>query len=281
MRDLALGLRPWDIRTVSARIVDVDGVGPVSGHDGERPSVLCGGMLGLVAAGDREGAARLEDEIDGELSREARAFGLLARANGGERQLLELATILTHNAGDVMQALSAKGGRGFGEREKTRFADLARERFERYEGAFGRAAALYRALPAPEGHRHYPLREVKLLRRDAALLLPLGPFLDDWGATLARHAAWRPEGRAQVVGGIVDGFRKVAGGESYGRALAGFDAAYPGGLEARDIGAHYTSSVRRELKGTELRRKLAVRRESFESSYGKRARAVLASWRGA
>jgi hypothetical protein len=134
---------------------------------------------------------------------------------------------------------------------------------------------LYRELMASEGHRNYPLREVKLLRADPELLLPIGPFLDEWGAKLARWPRWSAEERSEVVGALIEGCRKVRGQEGYYRALAGFDAAYPGGIEARDLAAHYGSSVKRELKGAELRRKIALKRESFESSCRKRARAVL------
>ena len=276
-RALALELVRWDVRGVSARIQDVEGIGPVSGHDGERLSVLCGGMLGLSAAGDAHGAAELERAIDAELDREARAFAAVERAEGKELDLLRLAWILTHNAGDVVQGLSAKGGRAVGAREKLRFADLARERFERYGGAFGRAAALYRAILAPEGHRNYPLRATKLLRAHKDLLLPLGPCLDDFGARLATWTAWRAAERAEVVSAVVEGCRKVPGQESYYRALAGFDAAHQGGLASRELAAHFGSAVRRGLAEPELRRKVAVPRASFERSLAKRARATLAS----
>lgn len=276
MRDLALALKQWDVRGVSARIVDVEGCGPVSGHDGERLSVLCGGLLGLAAAGELASARELEDEIDAELAREARAFHLVAALPGREADLLRLATILTHNAGDVVQGLAAKSGKHVGEEAKLRFADLARERFDRYGGAFGKAATLYRDLLAPEGHRHYPLREVKLLRAHRALLLPLCPFLDDWGAMLARWPGWSGVQRAEVVSALVEGCRKVKGQESYYRALAGFDRAHPGGIDARELSQHYTTSVRRELKNHELRRKVELPRASFEASFAKRARAALA-----
>ena len=183
--------------------------------------------------------------------------------------------MLTHNAGDVMQGLGTRGGRSFGAAQRERFGDLARSGPARYGGAFAHAAAVYRELLASEGHRNYPLREVKLLRAHADLLLPVGPFLDGWGARLATWPAWTAAQRAEVIGAVVDGCRKVAGQEGYYRALAGFDAAHPGGLEARELAAHFTTSVRRELKDSELRRKVAVRRESFESSYAKRARAIL------
>jgi hypothetical protein len=280
MRDLALYLAQWDVRGISARIVDVDGHGALSGHDGERLSVLCGGLLALLAAGDVRGAESLETAIDDELARAARAFDALLAAPGQELDLLRAAAILTHNAGDVRQGLGAKSGRGLGEAQKARFADLAQSGFERYGGAYGRAAALYRELLASEGHRNYPLREVKVLRSDPALLLPLGPFLDAWGESLARWPRLRAADRADIVTALIEGCRKVKGQESYYRALAGFDAVHPGGIAARELAEHYGSAVKRELKNPELRKKIALRRESFESSYKKRARTIACATLG-
>jgi hypothetical protein len=255
MAEFALGLSNWDMKGVSARFV-----GEVSGHDGERLSVWCAGML---ATGD----PRFELAIDAELAREARAFDEAA----DELDRLRLAAILTHNAGDVGQGLRGRGG--------ARFADLARERFERYGGAFGRAAAIYRACLASEGHRNYPLRATKLLRAHPDLLLPIGPFLDDWGARLATWPVWSTAERAEVLSAIVTGCRKVAGQESYFRALAGFEGAHRGGLDSSELLAHCGSAVRRELKDPALRRKVAVPRPSFEKSMVKAARAALARGR--
>jgi hypothetical protein len=279
MRELALYHGAWEVRRISARVTEVEGAGPVSGHDGERLSVLCGAMMGMLAAGRPDDAAVFEQAVDDELAREARAFETLAAARGREVELLNLCNALTHNTGDVMQAIERKGTKGIGDAQKLRFADLARERFERYGGAFGKAAAVYRELLASEGHRHYPLREQKLLRASHELLLPLGPFMDAWGEKLARWPKWGAKERASVVGSLLDGCRKVPGQEAYYRALAGFDKAAPGGLESRELDAHFGSAARRELKDASLRKKLAVRRESFESSYAKRARALLESWR--
>jgi hypothetical protein len=268
--ELAFHLRHWDVRGVSARIEVVEGFGNVSGHDGECLSVHCGGMLALREAGDVATAARFEAEIDAELDREARAFEAVERTPGRELELLRLAWILTHNAGDVGQGLAAATA-------GHRFGDLARGGFERYGGAFGRAAALYRSILAPEGHRNYPLRATKLLRAHPDLLLPLGPCLDAWGARLATWSSWSAAQRAEVVSAIVDGCRKVSGQESYFRALAGFDAAHPGGLASRELDAYWTSSIRKMLRTPELRAKVGVTRASFEASLRKRVRSVLAS----
>lgn len=279
LRDFTLGLKSWDLRSNSRRYVEVDGE-VVAGHDGEVLSVLNGGMLALIAAGDAAGAERFEAEIDAELRREAAAFEKLAALPGREKDLLLLSAIVTHNVGDVDQGLSAKGGLHVGARQKAAFGMLAHERFERYGGTFGKACALYRAVMAAEGHRHYPLREAKPLRKSPDLLLPIGPFFDDWGATIARTKRLSADERAEVVSAIAEGVKKVKGQEGYQRALAGFHATYPGGLDARDLEPRLSSAARKELKDAELRRRLAIRKESFESSLAKKARAALAAWRG-
>ncbi len=276
MRALALATADWDLALVSARQVAVEGVGIVSGHDGERLSVLCGGLAATRSAGDAPGAEELETAIDAELSREARAFGALAGARGRELDLLRLASVLTHNAGDVMQGLAAAGRGAAADALRERFGDLARERGSRYGGAFARAAALYRALLASEGHRNYPLRKPQALRRAPELLLPIAPFLDAWGETLARSPLLATAERAQVVEALVQGCEKLGPQQAYYRALAGFARSFLRGLEAPELLEHQAASTRRLLRAAPLRQRVAVARASFESSCAKRARELLA-----
>lgn len=274
MRALALGLADWDVSSVSARRVEVEPSGVVSGHDGERLSVLCGGLVASLRAGERDGAAELDAAIETELAREARAFAALERELGRELDLLRLAAVLTHNAGDLMQGLAAAGKSS---PIAARFGDLSRAGIARYGGAFARAATLYRALLASEGHRNYPLRGPRALRRVPELLLPIAPFLDDWGERLARTSALTTPERAEVVEALVVGTTKLPGQQGYYRALAGFQRASACGLDAPDLADHYAASTRRLLRSSDLRRQLAVPRVSFESQLAKRTRAVLAA----
>jgi hypothetical protein len=275
MTEVALALSDWDISGVSRRLVHVPEVGIVSGHDGERLSVLAGGLLGLASAGDAAGTAAMEEAIDRELRREAAAFVSLERHLGGERDLLLLAATLTHNVGDVDQGLSARKGQAFSAASRERFGRLAHERPERYGGVFARAARLYRELMASEGHRHYPLRDVRPLRSHPDLLLPIGPFLDEWGERLATFEPWTAEDRGAAVAALVGGIRRVKGQVGYFRALAGFDRRHPGGLASTTLGNHLPASVRRGLKDKELRKRIAIQRTAFESGLAKEARRIL------
>ena len=139
-----------------------------------------------------------------------------------------------------------------------------------------RAAALYRALLASEGHRNYPLRGPRALRRAPELLLPIAPMLDDWGERVARTRALAARDRAEVVEALAQGCTKLPGQQGYYRALAGFARASARGLDDPELAQHYAASTRRLLRSSELRQKVAVPRASFESQLAKRARAVVA-----
>jgi hypothetical protein len=272
MRALALAVSEWDVSAVTARQVDVEPVGRVSGHDGERIAVLCGGLVASLRARDADGVGELESAIDAELAREASAFAAVERQPGRELDLLRLAAVLTHNAGDVMQGLADAGKTG---PLADRFGDLARGGIDRYGGAFARAAALYRALLASEGHRNYPLRGPRALRRVPELLLPIAPMLDEWGERVARAPGLTARDRAEVAEALAQGCTKLPGQLGYYRALAGFARASARGLEAPDLAAHYAASTRKLLRESGLRQKIAVPRASFESQLAKRTRAVL------
>lgn len=290
MRELARAHAAWELSGFSARLIALApelGLGAhVSGHEGERLSVWCGAMLSSYHFGWTGAGAEFEELVAAELAREAHAFEALARAKGREVELLLAAAALTHNAGDVNQGLALadaparalKGPRGAGEhgaRVRARFGELATRDPRRFNGAFARAAALYRELLASEGHRHYPLRAAKCLRTHAELLLPPPPFLDAWGERLARWKPWTDAERAEVVGALLDGCRRIDGQAGYFRALAALERELPGGL-AR-LAPLLASSQKKELKEPGLRQKLAVGRVSFESSYAKRARRILES----
>jgi hypothetical protein len=275
MRALALASSQWRLELVSARLVEIEGFGCVSGHDGERLSVLCGGLLAAGREGDARASAEIEEAIDAELAREARAFAALEAERGRELDLLRLAGVLTHNAGDLMQGLAGAGRSALADALRARFGNLAREGVDRYGGCFARAAALYRALLASEGHRNYPLRRPRCLRRAPELLLPIPPFLDAWGQTLATTRRLSTQERAEVVEALVVGCAKLGPQQAYYRALAGFAAAFPRGLDAPELREHCSARVRRELRAASLRQRIAVSRASFESSYAKRVRALL------
>jgi len=272
MMKVAHAMHGWSLKGISTRWDNLHGNGPLSGHDGEWLSVITGGLGRCLAAGRDEDVERAAAAIDAELEREALVFRLALAEPGQELVTLRLAMSITHNLGDVDQ------GMGFWEAPRlqapyeARFARLAHENKNRYQGTFQLAAQLYRTALATEGHRHYPLREVRALRSSPDLLLPLSPFLDDWGGLAGRHPALNDEDRAQYLEALVTGCKKVANQVGYYRAIAGFQERAP--REFEKASHEMASSAQKLMRDGRFRQLVAVPRASFESSMKKKVLAV-------
>jgi hypothetical protein len=136
-------------------------------------------------------------------------------------------------------------------------------------GRFAGAVFIYQHTGlSAEGHRHYPLRAVKALRRSAATLMPLCPFLDDWGALVLGL-----EEAHEVLAALVTGCHKVEGQQGYYRAIAGMRAANSGAFDR--AAAHMPNSAQKLLRDSALRKLVDVPRLSFESMMRTRTRAAL------
>ena len=111
------------------------------------------------------------------------------------------------------------------------------------------------------------------MRRSPATLLPLSPFLDEWGGVIARL-----EDNHEVLAALIAGCQKVPGQQGYYRAIAGMRAASLPDFER--TAARMPNAAQRMLRAAELRKLIDVSRISFESMMRKRARAALSLFSG-
>lgn len=253
----------WPLKGISTRATELAGVGPVSGHNGEQLSVLAAALGAFVHVGAHELAGEAAAAIDGELRREAVEFKYSIETHGCELDALRIAASITHNAGDLDQGISFWPASAVHREWKAKFGRLAHENTKPYGGVYQTAARVYKAAMACEGHRNYPLRGVRGLRQSADLLLPLSPFLDDWGALVARHAALSQEDRVETLGALLAGARKIVGQRGYYRAIRGMMDELGGGIEA--LAKHLPKTARDDWKNAETRKLVSVPRVSFES----------------
>jgi hypothetical protein len=103
---------------------------------------------------------------------------------------------LAHNRGDLTQ------GMGFWKR--TPLTAPVMEHLSQ-RGRFSLAVRVYQHTGlSAKGHRHYPLRAVKALRLSPATLLPMCPFLGEWGGVVAQL-----EESQEVLAALVGGCQKI------------------------------------------------------------------------
>ena len=268
MFDFALLAMGWGLDRVSRRYTQVAGLGPVSGHNGEQLSVLMGALQAFLKNQDVEYVERAHAAIDAELRRETIEFSTAMDTKGAELDALRIVASITHNVGDVDQGLSYWPKVEIYDGPRRDFGRLAHENTSPYGGLFSLAAKIYKKVMSPEGHRHYPLRSIKSLRQSPDLLLPLGPFFDEWGRLLGRHPLLNDESRAETLGAMVTGCRKIAGQRGYARAIRGMLDEL-GQAKIESLLRRLPNSVRKDYEDAELRKAVAVSRESFESSMRK------------
>jgi len=259
MLRFALDARGWTQEGITTRSVR-----GVSGLHGEHWSAIAAGLGRLLELGDTASAEEAQAAIEAEIDREQSIFDQAAAERDAELDVLRLSMVLAHNRGDLTQ------GMGFW-KKTPRTLPLMEHLSTR--GRFDQAVRMYQETGlSAEGHRHYPLRPVKALRRSAATLLPLAPFLDDWGAVVAKL-----DENDEVLAALVTGCPKLKGQQGYYRAIAGMHAASSSAFDR--AASRMPNATQRLLRAAEMRKLIDVPRVSFESMMRKRARASLAKLR--
>lgn len=221
--------RAWDQSPVAARSIIDSEHGAVSGLDGEYLSI----MIPAAHAALKFKLTKLCDEIWQEIEKEIEREVLIfkkALQDSDHIRILKLSAILTHNAGDIDQGLNSCNSQPALENKRQHIARMAHENDAVYQGYFSLAARIYKTCMAQEFHRHYPLREIRILRQHHDFRLPMGPFLDNWGYMLAQHPLLSNDDAYEILDGLVHACEVVPNQEGYYRAISGFlrglDAAH-------------------------------------------------------
>jgi hypothetical protein len=248
--DLVLEALKWDYAPVTARIVTTKSGLRVSTHEGTWFSIA----VGAYGATKRPDILKaMKDEAE----REITLWKELRKAKDG-LNLLKASALIAHNFGDLDRVadqwkLSLPG-----------LYDIAKPGV----GVLGEAGALNQKFMTADNHRHYPLRAAKSLRQHAALLLPIGPFFDDWGFKVGKTLTAFEAG--EVGRALVDGWTRMHEPPGYGRALAGLLKGQP------SLRRVLPSKDAKSLDSGPLKVALDVPQEAFESRLAAAALKLLA-----
>lgn len=268
----------WDPRRVSARTVtDAAGDVTICGHDGEWLSVWAGALGRALVKQEAAAIERVTACLEASLSKQAAVYASLERHPDRLFDLLRAATVLAHNAGDLSRVVEQWPKRPWIEPVRAHFMKLGHERHERYGGAFVRAGVVNKALTAIENHRFLALRAPRALRRSRALLLPIGPFFDDWGKDVARSPDLEADDRAAVVEALLETHVRDPAQQGCLRALSAIHEYAPGGLDR--IAPDLPARMRKLVSAGAVRDAAKTSRATFEARLSKQARVVVASTR--
>lgn len=262
----------WDARLVSERTVPAVGGGSLSGHDGEWLSVRSGALGRALALGATDVAEHLAAAIDRELEREEKTFADAITRKAPAKETLAIATVIAHNLGDLSRVVEQWPNRPEHAELRARYSRLGHP--EGGRPAFATAGAMNKAMMALENHRFLALRKPRALRTSRALLLPIGPWFDSWGETIAKHDALSEKDRAEVVAALLEIHASSPDQLGCLRAIAGIHRATRGGVElyVPDLPAR----LRKDALRGRVREALDVSQSHFEARIQKRFEALRA-----
>lgn len=251
----------WDASPVSARGVK----SPIthdylSGHHGEWFSISVA-AYGALRKRHPERAQALSEMILKELDRELSIFNQFREVRDGIGAL-KAATVIAHNAGDLVRVMELWN---FDPNDFLRTEFAKRESPSHLKGAFPTLSHLNRQYMAIENHRNFALRKPKCLRSHASLLIPLGPFFDDWGKQIAQSPHLDEFDLGSIVEALVDGWIYLKDPIGYARALAGMEIGIQGGLSR--LCKLVPSKMAKQLSSGKLRTLTSISQSRFESQW--------------
>ena len=246
MADWILEVRSWDFTLISERFSrgasDSEWKNHVlGGHQGEWFTIAAAAYSALGQYTDPQAQIKKEEVLEAiseEVRTHSEVFGSLWRAHLG-LECLRASANTAHNFGDLDRVMDM-WELPIHDPLRVRFYKLTAQPLDaqgklRYLGRLWVAGELYKSeiegsSMALENHRHFALRRPKCLKQSRSLLVPNGPFLDDWGVRVAetvRLEGAESEPLHEVLDALIQGWLRLPKTVGYGRALCGIFSVYP------------------------------------------------------
>lgn len=257
----------WDYEDVTNRKSYNEARGQVmSTHEGTWLSVAIGAYAALEKHGRTELLKEMEDVILSEIEKEEKLL-LELRERRDHINFLRSTALMAHNFGDLDRVID-QWQMPLDHPFRRRIYKLGHELNENYSPILVYAGEVNKAFLSVENHRHMSMRQPKCLRRSKAFLIPVGPFMDDWGKILGESDLLSLEEKGEIIGALFEGWKRQDAAFGYIRAFRGLTMALPDGLDGleRFIPFDLMSEIRR----SPFYASAQIPEEEFKASYRKR-----------
>ncbi len=230
MAKLTIAAWSWDYTQVTNRkSYNLSNNQVMSTHEGTWLSVAIGAYCALKK-NKRDSIAELVAEV------------ILAEINKEEKLLLELqnrrdhinflrsTALMAHNFGDLDRVID-QWQMSDDDVFKKRIYKLGHKINESYSPVLVFSGLVNKEFLSVENHRHMSLRQPRCLRTSSRYLVPVGPFMDEWGATLGTSSDLSLRDKAEIICALFEGFKRQDKAFGYIRAYRGMIDSLPDALE--------------------------------------------------
>ena len=238
----------------------------MSTHEGTWLSVAIGAYNALVKNKRDQLASDMADVILAEIEKEEKLLTEL-REKKDHINFLRSTALMAHNFGDLDRVID-QWNMPEDDSFRKRIYKLGHQLNENYSPILAYSGQVNKAFLSVENHRHMSMRQPKCLRRSHHFLIPVGPFMDDWGKTLGESGDLSLAEKGEIVIALFEGFKRQDKAFGYARAYRALIEALPQGLDslAQDIAFDVVAEIRK----SSFQKIADVSREEFENDFKKK-----------
>jgi hypothetical protein len=180
---------------------------------------------------------------------------------------LRAAPLMAHNFGDLDRVMIQ-----WGMNEEDSFCKkifkLGHQLNDSYSNILVYTGKVNQEFSSKENHRHMSMRQPKCIRKSYKFLIPIGPFMDQWGEDLGKSSILSVEEKAEIIAAFYEGYTRQDQAYGYCRAFGSLINSSGASFENLEEYENYLPyDLVREIKKSPFTEIASRPREEFEGQY--------------
>ncbi len=263
MADLTIDAWTWDYTQVTNRkSFNLANNQIMSTHEGTWLSVAIGAYIALIKNNRPEKAKEVADVILLEIDKEEKLL-LELQSKKDHINYLRSCALMAHNFGDLDRVID-QWQMSDDDPFKKRIYKLGHRLNPNYSPILYFSGLVNKEFLSVENHRHMSLRQPKALRNSFQFLVPVGPFMDDWGASLGTSKELSMPDKAEIINAFFEGYNRQNQAFGYIRAFRGLISALP--KELLSMEEFLPFDLMAEIKKSKFYEDSKISKTEFENS---------------
>jgi hypothetical protein len=238
----------------------------MSTHEGTWLSVAIGAYNALVKHKKASLAQEVADVILAEIDKEEKLL-LELREKRDHINFFRSTALMAHNFGDLDRVID-QWQMPEDDPFRQRIYKLGHQPNDNYSPVLAYAGQVNKTFLSVENHRHMSMRQAKCLRRSHHFLIPVGPFMDEWGRILGSSKDLTLAEKGEIVACLFEGYKRQDLAFGYARSFRGLIGALPAGLE--DLVQDLPFDLVAEIRKSVFWKISEVSLEEFENDFKKK-----------
>lgn len=237
----------------------------MSTHEGTWLSVAIGAYNALVKTKKDALAKEVAEVILAEITKEEKLL-LELREKRDHINFLRSTALMAHNFGDLDRVID-QWAMPEDDAFRKRIYKLGHNLNENYSPILVYAGQVNKKFLSVENHRHMSMRQARCLRRSSKFLIPVGPFMDEWGTTLGSSKDLTQAEKGEIVICLFEGYKRQNQAFGYARAYGGLINSLPRGIDTLE--ADIAFDVVAEIKKSAFTKIAELSQDEFNNDFKK------------